>query len=84
MWWLNQVPVAGGVLPYKDLPTDAYTAIGHWGQFVTVIPSADVVVVRIGDDRNNCPANAVDGKVDGVACDFDLDTFVSLALQVAK
>jgi CubicO group peptidase (beta-lactamase class C family) len=84
MWWVNQPPVAGAALPFKDVPADMYTAIGHWGQYVTVVPSADVVVVRTGDDRKGCPANAVDGKVDGVSCGFDLNTFVSLALQVAK
>jgi CubicO group peptidase (beta-lactamase class C family) len=51
MWWLNQVAPKTGVKPWKDAPDDAYSAIGHWGQYVTVVPSKDVVIVRVGDDR---------------------------------
>ena len=40
---------AGG---YADrLPEDAFHAIGHEGQFVTIIPSRDVVIVRMGLTR---------------------------------
>lgn len=51
-WWLNRaVPERGLELPWKDVPADAYAALGHWGQFILVVPSLDVVVVRTGDDR---------------------------------
>jgi CubicO group peptidase (beta-lactamase class C family) len=33
------------------LPGDAFHAIGHAGQFVTMIPSASLVVVRMGLTR---------------------------------
>jgi hypothetical protein len=33
------------------LPSDAFHAIGHAGQFVTMIPSANLVVVRLGLTR---------------------------------
>lgn len=42
LWWVND----GGRFP--DLPRDAYTAAGFMGQNTVVIPSRDMVVVRLG------------------------------------
>ena len=42
LWWVND----GGRFP--DLPPDAYTAAGFMGQNTFVIPSLDMVVVRLG------------------------------------
>lgn len=42
-WWL--VPDARG-----DVPKDAYSTAGNRGQFVVVVPSRDVVIVRRGLD----------------------------------
>ncbi len=69
MWWLNKV--AGDVKekPWKDAPGDAYSAIGHWGQFIVVVPSEDVVIVRTGDDRQ-----------DGIS----LARLIPLSLEVAR
>jgi CubicO group peptidase (beta-lactamase class C family) len=61
-WWLNR-PVTelkdgtGAVVrqakpaPWTLAPADAYSANGHWGQFIYVVPSEDLVIVRVGDDR---------------------------------
>jgi CubicO group peptidase (beta-lactamase class C family) len=50
--WLNRrVPGLQDEKPWPDVPEDAYAMRGHWGQSVTVIPSLDMVVVRVSDDR---------------------------------
>jgi CubicO group peptidase (beta-lactamase class C family) len=48
-WWLN-AGAAEDVArrPWPDLPADTYWASGYQGQFVAVIPSRDLVVVRLG------------------------------------
>lgn len=70
-WWLNQAVPEQGMpnLPWPDVPGDAFVALGHWGQSIAVIPSLDVVVVRVADDR------------DGT---FDLNRFLDLALEVVR
>jgi CubicO group peptidase (beta-lactamase class C family) len=45
-WWVNARP--DGSLVEPSLPADAYFAEGHDGQWIVVVPSADLVVVRLG------------------------------------
>ncbi|NHA69142.1 serine hydrolase domain-containing protein [Phycicoccus flavus] len=45
-WWVNTR--ADGSLVSPDLPADTYWASGHDGQRLYVVPSADLVVVRLG------------------------------------
>lgn len=37
---------------WPDAPADTFAARGHWGQGVYIIPSLDMIVVRLGDDRD--------------------------------
>lgn len=69
-WWLNQpVPAQGVPQPYPDVPDDAFLALGHWGQSIAIIPSLDLVVVRVADDRDKT---------------FDRNTFLKLAIAVGR
>jgi CubicO group peptidase (beta-lactamase class C family) len=45
-WWLNDR--GDGTLRMGDVPTDAYWASGNEGQQTVVVPSADLVLVRLG------------------------------------
>jgi CubicO group peptidase (beta-lactamase class C family) len=71
MWWLNAArpPPLPRERPWPDVPADAFFANGHWGQYIIVIPSLDLVIVRTGDDRND---------------NVDLNQFAKLAIEVAQ
>jgi CubicO group peptidase (beta-lactamase class C family) len=48
-FWLNAgVPAKGVEAPLPRAPRDLFYAAGHDGQFVFVIPSRDLVIVRLG------------------------------------
>ena len=46
LWWLNRG--SGDNKEWEGVPDDAYAAEGHDGQYVVVIPSCNMVIVRLG------------------------------------
>ena len=52
--WLNQpVYALGDTEPqWSEAPVTAYAAQGYWKQRIAVVPSHDMVIVRLGDDRD--------------------------------
>ncbi len=61
LWWLNgsdfhllpglQLPINGPAVP--GAPEDAYSAIGKNGQILTVIPSQNLIWIRMGEDPDD-------------------------------
>lgn len=47
-WWRPSI-----ALRNEGVPADTFMAIGHWGQFLVIIPSLQLVAVRFGDDRDS-------------------------------
>jgi CubicO group peptidase (beta-lactamase class C family) len=45
-WWLNRLP--DGTAYDDRMPLDTYEALGHDGQSMAVVPSEDLVVLRMG------------------------------------
>jgi len=67
MWWLNSE--LRGKVPWPDAPKDTFIAWGHWGQFIILIPSLNMVIVRTGQDKTES---------------FDINQFIKLSIQYAE
>jgi CubicO group peptidase (beta-lactamase class C family) len=52
-FWLNGANPAApaDTLSYPSGPADMYMAEGHWGQKIFIIPSHEMIVARVGNDR---------------------------------
>ena len=68
LWWLN----LGG--RYPDIPSDAYWASGFMGQTTMVIPSRDVVVVRLGPSPGDF-GDYLNATVAAILAAFDVVRF---------
>lgn len=62
-FWLN----AGGI--YPDVPKDLFSANGYQGQYVFIIPSRELVIVRTGLAESP---------------DFDINTFLKMVIHAVK
>lgn len=53
-WWLNR---GNAELRWADIPMDAYAAQGNRQQYLMVVPSLDLVIVRLGWTAGGYPVN---------------------------
>ena len=51
LWWLNRGPVASRRHP--EIPADCFSCEGYEGQYIWVIPSKDLVVVRLAMEHGS-------------------------------
>lgn len=51
-FWLNSPQGSGMAKPWPSAPEDTIVAQGHWGQYIIVIPSLDLIGIRTGDTRD--------------------------------
>lgn len=50
-WWVNQnIPERGIERPWPDAPADTFAGLGVFGQTVMIMPSEELIVVRLGQD----------------------------------
>jgi CubicO group peptidase (beta-lactamase class C family) len=53
-WWLNAgAPADSAARPWSDLPTDFYLARGFEGQELAIVPSHELILVRLGLTRGD-------------------------------
>jgi hypothetical protein len=50
--WINNPAGAREQRPWPAAPEDAVATLGHWGQFMLVVPSKKIIAVRTGDTRD--------------------------------
>jgi CubicO group peptidase (beta-lactamase class C family) len=51
--WINNPTGTDMQKPWPVAPDDTVATLGHWGQFMIVIPSLKVIAVRTGDTRDH-------------------------------
>jgi len=67
LWWLNRdIPEKNMKRAFPDAPDDMFIAMGHWGQYIFIIPSLDMVIVYTGDNRDDA---------------FNINTFLKLIID---
>jgi len=95
LWWLNgkssfmlpgsQVVFNGSLVP--NAPSDMFAGIGKNGQYCCVIPSQNMVVIRMGESPDSAlvPTDFIDkifGKINELSCATAIQTVKKQAINV--
>lgn len=62
LWWLSSKALESSA----NLPQDIYMAIGAFGQYIIVIPSENIIIVRVGSDLNWNPDEVIQLVLDAL------------------
>lgn len=65
-FWLNRDGGNGRKRILPGLPEEAYYMSGHEGQFVLIVPSAELIIVRLGQTRGQNPVSVVAPMVERI------------------
>lgn len=86
LWWLKLPGDASGQPSQTNIPAppaDAFYALGHDGQSISVIPSRNLVIVRLGVTRDKSAFN-LRNFVGGIAALFPSDGNAATGTNVKK
>lgn len=85
-WYANiGNPDKGLEKPWPEAPDDTFAGLGHWGKGLWVIPSLDMVIVRLGDDRRyGCRWNDQPGCETDVEKGFSKRHLLTLVMETVK
>ena len=63
--WLNRPQVSDGHIEFPGAPADSFSMNGHLGQYVLVVPSLGLTIVRLGktDEGKHAPVRAALGRI---------------------
>lgn len=50
--WLNDPKDTGLNSPWPNAPLDTVVAMGHWGQYLVIVPSLKLIAARVADTRD--------------------------------
>jgi CubicO group peptidase (beta-lactamase class C family) len=52
IWVNNEIQAGINERPWPSLPQDSMMAMGHWGQYLVIVPSLKLVALKFGDCRD--------------------------------
>ncbi len=69
--WLNRPQLGDGHIEFPGAPADSFSMNGHLGQYVLVVPSLGLTIVRLGktEEGKHAPVRAALGRIAALYAD---------------